>query len=448
MPLYNFTLTNLLISFASTVLYFLIAKILSRNRKPHGKEIVYIILLSLLFAVFVQLIRSRGIPFANTIINSLFLFIVFLYLYKIQAESFQVSLILTVFSFIIILIAEIVVLYIVEHIFPAFPDAYEPLPFVLYFLSLYVSAILVTFLLTRAFRGIFVRIMQNSRLLLTLTLVTALLFFSHQVIIAIHEYIDASITLFSWSSAFMLSYVVASLVCFVFYARFQESQSTLREKDIEHRTLLYYMTECEHQQSAMQKFRHDQKNILSSLDLYIEEGDWAGLTGYYTSNIKPAFAIITQSEFALEGLAKIKVREIKSVLAAKLNMAQNLGIEVRFDVMNEINNIPADSVSLVRMLGIVLDNAIEELEFLGAGTLSVACFKAKASINFVVQNTCRRDILPLRQLKQIGFSTKGKGRGVGLDNLSELADALPNVALLTSIENGQFIQTIIVGGTA
>jgi len=448
MQLSNFTLINFLFSWGWSILYFIIAKILSYDWKLRSKDSLCILLFSLLFAVITQAVHSLNIPLAHTIINFFFLFFVFLYLYKIQAKSFQSSLTLAVFSLIIVLPIELVVSYTVMYFFPAFPIVREPFPFTIFFLSIYVLSILIAFLLTKTFGKSFANTMQNSRLQSILTLIVTFLFLSFQAILAIQEYIEAPITLLSWSSAFILSYVLATLVCFIFYTRTQKAQAVIREKEIEHRTLLYYMDECEHQQSAMHKFRHDQKNILSSLDLYIEEQDWGGLTQYYTSNIKPAFAIITQSEFALEGLAKIKVREIKSVLAAKLNMAQNLGLEVRFDVVNEINNIPTDSVSLVRMLGIILDNAIEELEELGAGTLSVACFKDKTSISFVVQNTCRPDILPLRQLKQAGFSTKGNGRGIGLENLSGLVNALPNVALQTSIEDGQFIQTIIIGGTA
>ena len=129
----------------------------------------------------------------------------------------------------------------------------------------------------------------------------------------------------------------------------------------------------------------------------------------------------------------------------KLMVAQNLDIDTTFEADGEIAHIPVDSVALVRMLGIILDNAIEELETLGQGKLLVACFKTEESVTFVVQNTCRPNIPQLHQLEQAGFSTKGEGRGLGLSNLAEITNSYPEIALWTSIKDGNFIQKLTVG---
>jgi len=447
MSFFNVTLSDLFFSWIVLIPQFIALKILTNDWRLHWKDLFYMVPASLFLAVFFQVAHNAidALAYAG---NFIVMLCFFLYFYKIAAKPLAVSFVLTILSLMIAIFVEITAHYPVMYFFPAFPDVLEPLPSAIYVLLVYAICITIALLLAKGLRKFFASIAEVGRLQSTLVLITAFLLFIFQVTATVQQILGYTTALFSWVTAFFLSYIVATFICFLFYARALKATQKMKEKEIEYRTLLYYMDECEHQQSAMQKFKHDQKNILSSLDLYIAEQDWAGLTQYYTSSIKPAFTAITTNEFALEGLVNIKVREIKSVLAAKLNMAQNLGIHVRFDVVNEIDHIPADSVSLVRMLGIILDNAIEELEELGTGTLSVACFKVKTSISFVVQNTCRPDIPPLRQLKQPGFSTKGKGRGIGLGNLSELVNALPNVALQTSIENGQFIQTIIIGGMA
>ena len=100
------------------------------------------------------------------------------------------------------------------------------------------------------------------------------------------------------------------------------------------------------------------------------------------------------------------------------------------------------------MLGIILDNAIEELEVLGKGQLTVACYRRKNMIAFVVQNTCRSDIQQLHELTQPGFSTKGTGRGLGLGNLAEFVTAYSDkFSLQTSIQDGHFIQKLWIGDT-
>jgi len=275
--------------------------------------------------------------------------------------------------------------------------------------------------------------------------IAAFLLFFYLVMATIQHTAEEPITLFSWNSAVITICVFASLVCFTFYARFQKSQATLREKEIEHKTLLYYMDECEHQQTAMRKFKHDYQNILISMDSFLEEDDLPGLKQYYTTKIKAASDVITKSDFALEALSKIKVRELKGVLTAKLTMAQNLGIDTIFEADEEIDHISMNSVTLVRMLGIILDNAIEALDALGKGQLRAACLKTGGGVMFIVQNDCSSDMPKLHRLQQAGFSTKGEGRGLGLNNLWELAGTCPNVTLQTNISDGKFIQRLMIG---
>jgi len=232
----------------------------------------------------------------------------------------------------------------------------------------------------------------------------------------------------------------------VFFNRKHIQTRMIAKQTAEDRNLLLkHIDEHIRQYTAMRKFKHDQGNILSSMDIFFKDDDWDGAKRYYNDKIKPAFDVITASDFALESLNKIKVQEIKGILTIKLAMAQNLGIDTRFDADEVIDSIPVDSIALVRMLGIILDNAIEELESLGSGTLLVGCFKVEGSVNFVVQNTCRSDMPMLQQLQKPRFTTKGKGRGLGLDNLTELTDSLPNVVLLTGIKDGQFTQKIMIG---
>jgi len=219
-----------------------------------------------------------------------------------------------------------------------------------------------------------------------------------------------------------------------------------RMKEATQRYLEYYTEQIEEQQSAMRKFKHDYQNILTALSGFIYDEDWSGLTAYYTTRIEPASAVITKNDFALEALSRIKPREIKGLLVSKLMMAQNLGIDTTFEMPDEINHFPVDSVALVRMLGIILDNAIEELTTLGKGKLLVACYKDKRDFTFVVQNTCRPALPTLRQIEKIGYSTKGKGRGLGLSNLVELVNASPNITLKTSIDEGNFIQKLTLTG--
>ena len=126
---------------------------------------------------------------------------------------------------------------------------------------------------------------------------------------------------------------------------------------------------------------------------------------------------------------------------------QSAGISTTLEAVDEIDDIPINSVALVRMLGIILDNAIEELTVLGKGQFMIACYKFGGGLTSIVQNTCRPDIQKLYTLKQAGFSTKGEGRGLGLSNLTEIVEShSSNITLQTSIADGNFTQRLRIGG--
>jgi len=244
----------------------------------------------------------------------------------------------------------------------------------------------------------------------------------------------------------LLFLVTAYILATIFYEKHLLAIAKAEQEKIEQKSLLLYTDELEKHQLAVRKFKHDFQNILLSLDAYIQDKDLAGLDDYFSSKIKVASAAITKDEFTLASLSKIKVREIKSILTAKLLLAQSANMDIRttVEVSEEINYIPLNSVALVRMLGILLDNAIEALVELGGGELRVSCLSWDAGITFVVQNTCSPQVPPPQQLWQMGFSTKGKGRGLGLFNLSELVDAHPNVTLGTTIGEHDFKQELLI----
>jgi len=436
------------------VVMYIILKILTQSWKPRLKEVVYVVLAGLPVAFLVALLVTSfldppldgsgfWIPFSD-MAPILFLF---LYLYKIQSYSFKKSVILAFIAFIFLVIQLLVVLVILVPFIETLEVAAPLLSRGFGLVLMYAFPIIVVGLFVRFSRGIRKAIGQNQRVQNILLVATLLILVSIQIsTLSINTFTEAY---FRTEVILVAAYIIIAVISFVFYAKSVETRLAakyeLQQKETEQRELQYYTSEIEQQYSAMRKFQHDYQNILSSLDIFVEEDDWAGMKQYYTTRIKAASEVITKNDFALEALRKIKPREIKSILAAKLMLAQSMGIEAKFEADEEIETLPIDSVALVRMLGIILDNALEALTEQGGGTLLAGCFKAGDSVTFVVQNSCGPDIPKLYQLKQAGFSTKGAGRGLGLSNLSELADSCPNLLLETSITGGNFIQKIMIG---
>jgi len=205
-----------------------------------------------------------------------------------------------------------------------------------------------------------------------------------------------------------------------------------------------YTEELEQQYTEIRKFRHDHQNILSSLDAFVQEDDFTGLKRYCEEQLKRTSEHLESNNFKLENLSRIKVKEIKSLIASKLVRAQKLGIDATFEAKEEIHSIPADSVALVRAIGILLDNAIEELQEIKHGSMTVGLIGDRKAVHIIVQNDCRDDLPRVHKLKEAGFSTKGSNRGLGLANLAELVAQLPNVVSETLVKEGRFTQILVV----
>ena len=220
-------------------------------------------------------------------------------------------------------------------------------------------------------------------------------------------------------------------------------QMNLKMKKIEMEQLLDYTQQLEQNYMDMRKFKHDYKNILISMEIFIKEGDMERLAQYYETYIRPTQTEIERNFSYLSDLSHVKVPEIKGILSSKFLRAQSLGIEMKFECREDISNFYIDSIILIRSLGILLDNAIEEVEANAKQkVITAACISYKGSIQIIIQNTCGENIPQIYEMKRESFSTKGKNRGLGLSNLEKLLSPLKNVILDTQYKDGQLTQII------
>ncbi|MBA8760403.1 GHKL domain-containing protein [Staphylococcus schleiferi subsp. coagulans] len=217
-----------------------------------------------------------------------------------------------------------------------------------------------------------------------------------------------------------------------------------RHKKQEAEDYYKYTLEMEKVNNRMRKFRHDYINILATMSEYLREGDLEGLKEYYHNNINPLKGHFETNSLKLNGIEKLKVREIKGVITTKILSAQENNIEISVEVADEISSINMEIIDLSRVLGIIMDNAIEASLTVEDPMIQIAFIKTETSVLIIIMNKAPKNMPKLHTLFQEGFSTKGKNRGIGLSTLKEITDKTENVLLDTTIENQYFIQKIEV----
>ena len=169
---------------------------------------------------------------------------------------------------------------------------------------------------------------------------------------------------------FTVLYGVMSTIIYCVLLFIKKKEFETREQQKEMRHLIEYSEQIENNYLALRKFKHDYKNILFSIKDYIQTKDIEGLQKYFYQSIKATETIFEENNLPIASISNLKIREIKSIILSKLYVASQRGVEVNVMIPTPITDIAISTVTLVHMLGIILDNAIEESAFLEKGKLN------------------------------------------------------------------------------
>ena len=247
-----------------------------------------------------------------------------------------------------------------------------------------------------------------------------------------------------WISTSIICLIfVLILVSFLHQIRarmFQEEKGKMQAELLGQQEM--YIQELESIQSSMRSFRHDYKNMMSSLYLQSREGNIQEIEKNIHSLIDEFDENIDRKMNLTVQMANIRISEVKSLLYKKITEIQKKGIDFRMEVMYPVEETGMKPLDLSRALGILLDNAIEETEKTG-GKISLVVSEQQDTVHIIVENTIEREV-DLARIYEEGYSTKGSGRGTGLPGLRRIPEKYPGASLMTECENGTFIQRLAI----
>ena len=209
-----------------------------------------------------------------------------------------------------------------------------------------------------------------------------------------------------------------------------------------------YILSLEKNNNEIRKFKHDFNNIILGLDGYINNDDFnkEKLKKYFNSTIMNFNNNIELNDIIIAKLNSIKVSSLKSLITNKVLMAQNNNIDVDINIQGEINDFHTDEMQLSRILGILLDNAIEaSLEVPDDKKIEVNIIQIDKTTDIQISNTFNNTGTPISDFNKERFSTKGTNRGLGLSSAHEIANKL-NILLNTEIDGNTFIQNLSIEG--
>lgn len=191
-------------------------------------------------------------------------------------------------------------------------------------------------------------------------------------------------------------------------------------------------------------FKHDFNNIVQAIGGYISTNNMEGLKVYYKDLLEDCQI---NNNLAVLNPELINNPAIYSILADKYYKAEELGIKLDLEVMSDLSNLNIKIYELTRILGILLDNAIEATSKC-ENKLIIVTFRKDSKTGkdlIIIKNTYINKDINIDRIFEKGFTSKsdddsGKNHGLGLWEVRKYLKKNTNLDLYTTKNDDFFIQ--------
>ncbi len=194
-------------------------------------------------------------------------------------------------------------------------------------------------------------------------------------------------------------------------------------------------------------FKHDANNIINTVNGYITLDDMDGLKNYFNKGI-------LKSSYKLKSIEQLSPKLLNDsgiyhLLATKYFYCTNNNIHLTLDISTDIESLDIPKFELSRILGILLDNAIEATEELDKPDKEIIFRLYKNAMTGIatikIENEFVNDKdISVAKVYLKDFSTKKNPSGFGLYEVKKTVKALNNVSIQTNIEENVFKQKLII----
>lgn len=344
------------------------------------------------------------------------------------------------------IIADMACGYIVMAIF-GFSDheirTVEQANFILYMVAIIVS-ICISKIMSIALneKKLDVKDMRLNKLLYGYIIITGLVMYLNVTILGIYiESLSLDVT-----ALLIAIFVLYCLLCIAFLYMMNQNYKKSLELELkqqENERLTGYANLLEKQHEDMRIFKHDYMNILATISGYIQLKDMDKLDEYFKEKILNQGDVFKEDN-NVKIIKKIESIPIRGMLYAKLIKAQKLNVTLNIEILHDIPLFAMNEIDVCKILGILIDNAIEATSNLEERVVSLTMECVQGEIRISISNPFDGNIDDVSLLYKKGYSTKGEGRGLGLHTVKMLVDNKKNNAkLATNIKNRMFVQDLI-----
>lgn len=217
----------------------------------------------------------------------------------------------------------------------------------------------------------------------------------------------------------------------------EKAESDLEISELHNKTMIGMV-------DGVRTLKHDYNNIMQALNGYVSTKQYDKLQEHINKvldecNIVNNLSVIDQKVF--------NDPAIYGIVGAKYFIAMEADIKFELDIVTNIKEISFPMPELSRILGIVLDNAIEATSKTDNKYMKLEMkYDARKDADIIkVYNTYDTNIdINLKDIYKKGVSSKKVKSGIGLWEVKKLIDKSKNSQIYASLEHDMFVQNIII----
>lgn len=420
--------------FVESYLYMLISLLLLKISSTKKQKISFVVCFSI-----ISILNSffGTIPY-NNFINVLTMPLLFLIIFKTNLLKAILS---EICIYAIVLLSSAILVLIYSNILNVSSSVTSTIPIHRICLStLMYICLFALFLFFKNFNinvSIIDKLKNKSSLLLILNFIIGSIAIGFQYFL-LFSYMDSMSIVLIFSSLFiLLLYFSISMFSLIRTNKLEITTQSLEEQKLYNKTLSTL-------HDNIRGFKHDFNNIVQAIGGYISTNNMEGLKVYYKDLLEDCQI---NNNLAVLNPELINNPAIYSILADKYYKAEELGIKLDLEVMSDLSNLNIKIYELTRILGILLDNAIEATSKC-ENKLIVVTFRkdSKTGKNLIIiKNTYINKDINIDRIFEKGYTSKGdddsgKNHGLGLWEVRKYLKKNTNLDLYTTKNDDFFIQ--------
>ncbi len=241
------------------------------------------------------------------------------------------------------------------------------------------------------------------------------------------------------NSLFMLVYL------FIAYKSLKDKSSMIKMQ-AENKALLNNLEEYEKMLDYQRVANHENKNQLLVVRSLLKENENSDALNYVNEVLDDK----KDDNDVLFGRAKkIPSGGLQGIVYQKMLVMNDKNIKPILDVSNSVKKFKFENLDtklnydICRIVGVFLDNAIEETEKLDEREIMLSMYEQNNDLVIEISNKFK-NVPDLERLEEKGYSTKGKGHGYGLSLVNDIVNNNNQIINEKGITRNIFTQKLII----